>query len=141
MSDTVIIALIAVIPSIIAAITTITTTLVANGKKRGTEIKGQIDDSNKKIVKRLDDVEAELKNHIGEVDKNLQDHILVDNNNSKVLLRYNIDQMYDKFMARGYITFKELEEVDETYKAYSSLGGNHIGEEKYLAITKLPKKD
>lgn len=141
MSDTVLIALIAVIPSVIAAITTVVTTLASNGKKERKDIQGQIKDSNEKIVKRIDDVEDELKNRIVEVDTNLQNHIEVDKKISMVLLRHNIDQMYDKFMERGYITFKEMEEVEETYQAYASQGGNHIGEEKYKAIKRLPRKE
>lgn len=120
MSDTVLIALIAVIPSVIAAITTVVTTLASNGKKERKDIQGQIKDSNEKIVKRIDDVEDELKSRIVEVDTNLQNHIEVDKKISMVLLRHNIDQMYDKFMERGYITFKEMEEVEETYQAYAS---------------------
>ena len=150
MSDTVIVALIAVIPSVIAAITTVITTISTNGKKRGQEIQKQIKESHDTLAGKIDNVETSLNEKIAQVEDGLnsritqvettlQNHIVIDNNNSKVLLRHNIDQMYDKFMAQGFITRKEMEEVKETYEAYAALGGNHIGEEKYKAIDGLPK--
>ena len=155
MSDTVIVALIAVIPSVIAAITPILTTIFANGKKRGEQLSKKIDDSHKKLKeefgKKIDQVESnlngsidgvksELDSKITRVADKLDEHVIVDNNNSKVLLRHNIDQMYDKYMVQGYLTERDVEEIEETWEAYHALGGNHIGEQKYKSMKGLPVK-
>ena len=162
MSDAVIIALIAVVPSLIAAVTTIVTTLLANGEKKKKELDKQIDKINQEVGKKVDDIgrkvdgvkdqvdsvrtmvdntKKQLKKSIDEVDGRLQQHIESDDNSTRVLLRHNIDWMYDKFMPRGYITHKESEEIKETYEAYQAIGGNHIGEEKYKELMALPRKD
>lgn len=155
MSDTVIVALIAVIPSVIAAMTTIATTIFSNGKKRGEQLSKQISDSHKeleekfsnkidKVERNLDDkiegIKNELDSRITKVGNKLDEHTTVDNNNSRVLLRHNIDQMYDKFMAQGYLTERDVEEIEETWQAYHALGGNHIGEQKYNSMMALPVK-
>lgn len=155
MSEAVITALIAVIPSLLAAITAIVTTLVASGKKKKEEFDKQVDKIKEEIKedvgKKFDDMGKKVDNMGGALDtlqkdvtnvsECLQNHIDNDNVSTRVLLRHNIDQMYDKFMPRGYITLKESEEITETYEAYKAIGGNHIGEEKYFALMDLPRRD
>lgn len=145
MNESVVIALIAVIPSMLTAMTTVITTLITNRKKKQKEMKDGLNDINKRISDKIDDKIDELKGNlegkIDKVSKDFGDYQKTSSANMKVLLRHNIDQMYDKFTSRGYITFKDLEELEETYQSYSSLGGNHIGEEKYKAIKELPVID
>lgn len=42
----------------------------------------------------------------------------------QALLRDNVITRYDKYMARGYILVRELENVQAMYTAYHALGGN-----------------
>lgn len=140
MSDAVIIALIAVVPSLIAAVTTIITTIFANREKKKKQLDEQVNKVSKEVGEKVDNMKEFLYQSITDVNTRLQNHIDSDNISTRVLLRHNIDQMYDKFMAQGYITLKESEEVFETYDAYKSLGGNHTGEEKYKAIMALPRR-
>ena len=140
MSDAVIIALIAVVPSLIAAVTTIITTIFANREKKKRQLDEQVNKVSKEVGEKVDNMKEFLYQSINDVNTRLQNHIDSDNISTRVLLRHNIDQMYDKFMAQGYITLKESEEVFETYDAYKSLGGNHTGEEKYKAIMALPRR-
>ena len=42
----------------------------------------------------------------------------------QALLRDGIITRYDKYMARGYILVRELENVEAMYNAYHALGGN-----------------
>lgn len=44
-----------------------------------------------------------------------------------LLLRIDLERMFDNYKAKGSITIDELNDFDEVYAVYTSLGGNGKG--------------
>lgn len=57
-----------------------------------------------------------------------------EDNIMKVLLRREIDELYDELKDKEYLTVGELHEFDEVYNLYTGLGGNGRGKIKYQLI-------
>ena len=56
----------------------------------------------------------------------------------KILLRRNIKEDCDEYLVKGYCTVEEREELEEAYRLYTSLGGNHTIPQYMKKIEKLP---
>ena len=52
----------------------------------------------------------------------------------KVLLRREIDELYDELKDKEFLTVGELHEFDEVFNLYAGLGGNGRGKIKYQLI-------
>lgn len=125
---------IAAIPAICVAIPAIITALSGvKGKKY------------KEIIK-MTELNKEL---ILELSNDLSKYISDQNTTSdsyrealKILLRQNIDDMYQLYYKKDKCMSRQAkEELDETFSIYKKLGGNHIGERRYLKMMELPEPD
>lgn len=58
----------------------------------------------------------------------------------RVLLRREIDEMYDELKDKDAVTIDELHEFDEVYEIYAKLGGNGRGKMKYNLIHRMEIK-
>ena len=58
----------------------------------------------------------------------------------RVLLRREIDEMYDELKDKESVTIDELHEFDEVYNIYADLGGNGRGKMKYNLIHRMEIK-
>lgn len=56
----------------------------------------------------------------------------------QALLRDGVITRYDKYMARGYILVRELENVESMYNAYHVLGGNGTITQLMKELRELP---
>lgn len=56
----------------------------------------------------------------------------------QALLRDGVINRYDKYMARGYILVRELENVESMYNAYHTLGGNGTITQLMKELRELP---
>lgn len=129
MTDAIIVALIALVGTIFTSILT-----AVNSRKsiKSDEIKNQFNQLSESI-KTLDE---KTDSHI----KSDQEEGECFKESLKVLLRHNIDDMYDKYSELGYLPLPEKEDLEETYQAYRSVKGNHNGERKYKILINLPDK-
>ena len=59
----------------------------------------------------------------------------------KILLKSELKKEYIEFMQKGYVTFEDLENVNEVYEAYHNLKGNGTGTKMIEEIRKLPIKE
>ena len=59
----------------------------------------------------------------------------------KSLLRDNIVTNYNKYSNKGYCPIYAKENIEETFKAYEKLGGNHTAKSLYEKLIKLPEDE
>ena len=59
----------------------------------------------------------------------------------KILLKSELKKEYIELMQKGYVTFEELENVNEVYEAYHNLKGNGTGTKMIEEIRNLPLKE
>ena len=59
----------------------------------------------------------------------------------KILLKSELKKEYIELIKKGFVTFDELENVNEVYEAYHNLKGNGTGTKMIEEIRKLPIKE
>ena len=59
----------------------------------------------------------------------------------KILLKSELTKEYIELIKKGFVTFDELESVNEVYEAYHNLKGNGTGTKMIEEIRKLPIKE
>lgn len=59
----------------------------------------------------------------------------------KILLKSELKKEYIELIKKGFVTFDELESVNEVYEAYHNLKGNGTGTKMIEEIRKLPIKE
>lgn len=91
------------------------------------------------IKKRNDQLDELLKGQV-ELDSRLE--IIEEQGNlrqeaSLASLHDRIYSGYEVILRRGYVTMKELNNMEHLWKAYSGLGGNGTGQKMYDRITQM----
>lgn len=142
MTEAVWIAVIAAVGAFIGTIVNSVTSLKAKKFDYSlADIKRMIADNTKQTEdaqKKIAIVSQTLADHIEnrkEVDSTYKEAL-------KILLRENIDEMYRIYYKRDKcMSTAAKEELEETFAIYKALGGNHIGEKRYLKMLELPEPD
>lgn len=142
MTEAVWLAVIAAVGAVISSIITSLTTL--KGKKfdsSNNEIKELIAQNNKDTAinkELIRKVESDLNQHT----KNQSVLNAQYGESLKILLRQNIDDMYQLYYKKEKCMSKQSkEELVETFTIYKKLGGNHIGERRFTKLMELPEPD
>lgn len=96
-------------------------------------------------------LEATIDQHLEPIQQDLEDlreycrkTELTEKSHIKLIVasyRYRLVQLCKGFLAQGYITPAQLEQLDEFYRLYTGLGGNGQAKMYYEKAISLPSKD
>ena len=102
-------------------------------------IKNKFDYAHTK-VNEADDIKEKISQHVDEI-KKLQEQNKIILEGIKNLLRSQLKHDCLKYVQRKSITQEELEEYEDTYKIYTSIGGNGAGTKYHNDVINLPISD
>ena len=102
--------------------------------------KASVDESIKDLNDKIDKLTALVEKTI-EQNEELQSEMEKQSLALQASLRDAILDLYYKCTGRGSITMFEKQNLDELYKRYTDLKGNHFVEDCYKEMSALPKKN
>ena len=129
----------------------ISTAVLGYAKWHGDKLKKELQKAKELAVeKKQQEIDQNIEEHLEpiyeeleEIRKYMRDTANTEKSHMNLIIasyRYRLIQLCKMFLAQGYITTNQMEQLTEFYKVYSGLGGNGSAKIYYEKTINLPSK-